>query len=320
MSTKPTGPGLPYTGIQTFLGWPYDPMAANLSPGTVAAIGVPYDEGTPYAPGARFAPSEIRKMSMRLRFATEDGLTFVDAPQRRRVKIAAAGSDLGDVVIHPLDQQATFRSIEARVEEVAAAGAIPVVLGGDNAITYPAVKGLGQPVTLVQFDAHLDYGSGYFTQRHGNSTPMRQLVTDGHAHRIIHCGIRGLDNALEDFEVTEAAGNTVISSDDVRCGRAESLLATLDLQGAVYVSLDVDVLDPSVAPGTGYHEPGGITLPMLEPLFQAIARQTTLLGCEVVEVSPGFDVNSVTSLTAAQAIVSLLMAYASGPLAGGGTG
>lgn len=255
---------------------------------------------------------------MRLRFASDDGLTFVDAAERRRVKVAAAGYDLGDIAIHPLDQQATFRSIETRIGEIVATGAVPIVLGGDNAVTYPVVKGLGRPVTVIQFDAHLDYGSGYFTQRHGNSTPMRQLVGDGHARRIIHCGIRGLDNALEDFEATEAAGNIVISSDDVRCGRAESLLADLDLSGPVYVSLDVDVLDPSVAPGTGYHEPGGVSAPMLDSLFRVIARTGVLVGCEVVEVSPGFDVNSVTSLTAAQALVSLLVAYASSPGAGEG--
>lgn len=306
--------GLPFTGLQTFLGWGLESNLSGLGPNTLVAVGAPYDEGTPYAPGSRFGPAAIRAASMRLRFASSDGLLFTDAGARRHVQLGERGIDAGDATIFPRDQEATFARIEQSVSTVTRSGAIPIVLGGDNSITYPTVKGLEQPPTILQFDAHLDYGSGYFTRRHGNSTPMRQLMREGFARRIVHCGIRGLDNALEDLEATEADGNIVITSEEVRSGEAVARINEAAVSGAVYVSLDVDVFDPSVAPGTGYPEPGGITLPMLRPIFRQIARTAEIIGCEVVEVSPGLDINAITSLTAAQAIVELLMSRASSRL------
>jgi agmatinase len=305
----PAGPeGLPYTGLSTFLGWP---PAGSRDPQPDArrlvALGVPYDEGTPYRPGARMGPRAIREASMRMRFASGDGLSFFDVQLRRSVRLADSASDAGDVAVVPAHQDRTFAAVAEAVAAVRASGGVPVVLGGDNSITLPVLRGVATPaVVVVQLDAHLDYGDGYFGAPHGNSTPMRSLRREGLARQVLHLGVRGYDNAQSDLRATESDGNVVVVAEECRAGGALTAIGALDPGTPVYVSLDIDVADPGIAPGTGYLEPGGLDYPLLRELMLAIGSRCELLGCELVEVSPPYDVGGGTALLGVQLLVDLL--------------
>ncbi len=314
------GEGLPYTGLTTFLGWPASEPAQEHPEGRrrpesegrrLVAVGVPYDEGTPYRPGARLGPRAIRDASMRLRFASRDGLAFFDVQRRHSARLAQAAWDAGDVEVVPLQQERTFVAIAAGIAGARAAGAVPVVLGGDNSITLPVLRGLAAPaVVVVQLDAHLDYGEGYFGGPHGNSTPMRSIRREGLARQVLHLGARGYDNALADLLATEADGNVVISAEGARAGDALVAIEALDPGTPAYVSLDIDVADPGIAPGTGYGEAGGLDYAQLRRLMLAIGSRCDLLGCELVEVSPPYDLGDATALLGAQLLVDLLSAGA----------
>lgn len=300
--------GLPYMGLSTFLGWPTDGNGTRQPHGRrLVALGIPYDEGTPYRAGARLGPRAIREASMRLRFASGDGLSFFDAQLRRSVCLADSAWDAGDVDVFPARQEHTFAAIVEAVAAVCAADAVPVVLGGDNTITLPVLRGVATPaVVVVQLDAHLDYGDGYFGAPHGNSTPMRSLRREGLARQVLHLGIRGYDNAQADLRATESDGNIVVVAEECRSGGALAAIEALDPGTPVYVSLDIDVADPGIAPGTGYLEPGGLDYPRLRELMLEIGSRCELLGCELVEVSPPYDVGGATALLGVQLLVDLL--------------
>ena len=300
--------GVPYTGLCSFLGWPAEARHADGPPGReLVAMGVPYDEGTPYRPGARLGPRAIREASMRLRFASGDGLSFFDVQRRADVRLAGCARDAGDVMVLPGNQERTFAAAAHAVAAVRGSGGVPVVLGGDNSITLPCLRGLAAPgVVVVQLDAHLDYGEGYFGSQHGNSTPMRSVRREGLARRILHLGIRGYDNARDDLLASEADGNVVVTAEECRAGGALAAVQDLDAGTPVYVSLDIDVANPSIAPGTGYLEPGGLDYPLLRELLGAIGSRCELLGCELVEVSPPYDLGGATALLGVQLLVDLL--------------
>ncbi len=307
--TPPGADGFPFTGLASFLGWPVEGVQGPQPSAQrrLVALGVPYDEGTPYRPGARMGPRAIREASMRLRFASADGLSFFDAQLRRSVRLAESASDAGDVEVIPAQQERTFSAIAGAVAVVRAAGGVPVLLGGDNSITLPALRGVATPgVVVVQLDAHLDYGESYFGNPHGNSTPMRSLRREGLARQVLHLGIRGYDNAEADLQASESDGNVVVFADDCRTGGAREAIQALPPGTQVYVSLDIDVADPSIAPGTGYLEPGGLQYPLLRELMLAIGSRCELLGCELVEVSPPYDVGGATALLGVQLLVDLL--------------
>jgi agmatinase len=302
--------GLPYTGIATFLGWPaLDPgdLPAPVGGRRLVALGVPYDEGTPYRPGARLGPRAIRDVSTRLRFASGDGLGFYDIERRARVELAAAAWDLGDVQVIPGDQETTFEMISTAVAGVRGGGAIPVLLGGDNSITFPALRGTGVPgAVVIQFDAHLDYGESYFGSPHGNSTPLRAARRAGLCSKVLHLGTRGYDNSEDDLAATEADGNLVVGAAACRSGDAIAAIESLSPGTPVYVSLDIDVADPAIAPGTGYLEPGGLDYPLLRRLVHTVASRCELIGCELVEVSPPYDPDGATALLGVHLLVDLL--------------
>jgi arginase family enzyme len=146
----------------------------------------------------------------------------------------------------------------------------------------------------------------YFGTPHGNSTPMRSLRREGLARQVLHLGIRGYDNAEADLRATESDGNVVVFADECRVGGALAAIGALDRGTPVYVSLDIDVADPGIAPGTGYLEPGGLDYPRLRELLLAIGSRCELLGCELVEVSPPYDVGGTTALLGVQLLVDLL--------------
>lgn len=281
--------GLPdkpdYAGLLTYAGVPYTQDPAELSDVDVAVVGAPTDDLVSDRPGTRFGPRAIRAASCPPGPHLE---AKVDAFEVLRVV------DFGDAAVLPADPARTHEQIEHTVSQVVSAGAIPVVLGGDHSITEPNVRAVATrhgPVGLVHFDTHTDTGEEVFGAEFSHGTPMYRLVRDGHIDpaRYVQIGLRGYWPGEAEFSWQRERGITSFFMHDVRdLGIREVVERTVAAvgEGPVFLTVDVDVLDPSIAPGTGTPEPGGMTSADLLWACREVARHLDLVGLDVVEVLP----------------------------------
>ena len=283
-----------------FFRLPVAPLAAGLPPGTGAALlGVPFDGGATYRPGARLAPWEVRRASALLQgHHAGHGLDPL-------ARLAAV--DAGNVVFPPFDAAAVRAAVELGVGAVLAAGAVPFVVGGDHSVALPALRAVAArhgSVAVLHVDAHLDTsGPEVWGDAWHHGTPLRhaleeQLVAPGQLHQV---GIRGPLGAPGDLAVGAAHGARVHGADEVaergvRAVVREILAAVGDLP--LYLTFDVDAVDPAFAPGTGTPVPGGLTSREAIQLVRSLAG-TRLVGMDVVEVCPPFDHADATSQLAA---------------------
>jgi agmatinase len=295
-----------YAGLLTFGTLPYTEDPADLEGVDVAVVGAPTDDLVSDRPGARFGPRAIRAASCPWGPHLEAG---VDASAVLRMV------DFGDAPVLPADPVRTHEAIEQAVGAVVAAGAIPIVLGGDHSIAYPDVKACAArqgPVGLVHFDTHTDTGTVVFGVPVSHGTPMYRLVEDGlvDPKRYVQIGLRGYWPGEAEFAWQAERGITSFFMHDVRkLGIEEVVRRTLEIvgAGAVFLSVDVDVLDPGFAPGTGTPEPGGMTTADLLWACRTVAADVELVGADVVEVCPsGIGSVDVTAL-AAERIVREIM-------------
>ncbi|HEX7255031.1 MAG TPA: agmatinase [Gaiellaceae bacterium] len=274
-----------YAGLLTFGGSPYTEDSAELAGADVAIVGAPTDDLVSDRPGTRFAPRAIRAASCPPGPHLEAG---IDAFEALRIV------DFGDAPVIPADAERSHRAIEETVREVLAAGALPVVLGGDHSITEPDVKACAAvhgPVGLVHFDTHTDTGTQVFGVEHSHGTPMYRLVQAGlvDPKRYVQIGLRGYWPGEAEFRWQREQGITSLFMHDVRdLGIAAVVDRTLEVVGSgpSFLTVDVDVLDPAFAPGTGTPEPGGMTPGELLPAVRRIAESLELVGMDVVEVIP----------------------------------
>jgi agmatinase len=281
--------GLPdkpdYAGLLTYAGMPYTQDPAQLTGVDVAIVGAPTDDLVSDRPGTRFGPRAIRTASCPPGPHLE---AKVDAFAELRVV------DFGDAAVVPADPARTHAQIEHTVGQVVRAGAIPVVLGGDHSITEPDVEAVAAkhgPVGLVHFDTHTDTGTEVFGVEVSHGTPMYRLIRDSHVagERYVQIGLRGYWPGETEFGWQREHGITSFFMHDVRdLGIREVVERTVAVVGAgpVFLTVDVDVLDPSVAPGTGTPEPGGMSSVDLLWACRELAQQLELVGMDVVEVIP----------------------------------
>jgi agmatinase len=298
--------GLPdkpdYAGLLTFGGMPYTQDAAELAGADVAIVGAPFDDLVSDRPGARFGPRAIRAASCPPGAHLEAG---VDAFAALRVV------DFGDAPVVPADPEGSHRAIEETVAAVLGAAAIPVVLGGDHSISEPDVRACAArhgPVGLVHFDTHADTGTEVFGLERSHGTPMYRLVEGGHVEprRYVQIGLRGYWPAPAEFAWQAERGITSFFMHDVReLGIREVVARTAALvsEGPVFLTVDVDVLDPAFAPGTGTPEPGGLTTVELLWACRAVAQAVELVGADVVEVIPTAVGSADVTALAAERIV-----------------
>jgi agmatinase len=299
----------------TFLGVPAaDPdVAGEWANARAAIIGAPFDGGTSHRAGARFGPQAIRTTDYLPHDGLRPSLALGVDP------LSALGVvDLGDVEMPSGETERSLAALEARVTQVAAAGVLPVVLGGDHTIALPDVTGVARHVgwgrvAVIHFDAHADTGDTQFGSLYGHGTPMRRLIESGacRGDRFLQIGLRGywpepptLDwmarQGMRSFEMSEIVAR----------GMAEVLdealaLAANDCDG-VFLSVDVDVVDPGAAPGTGTPEPGGLTSRQLLDAVRRIAMEANLVGMDVVEVAPPYDHAEVTAYLANRVVLEAL--------------
>src|SRR5690242_10324121 len=295
-----------YAGLLTYGGAPYTQDPAELAGFDVAIVGAPTDDLVSDRPGARFGPRAIRAASCPPGPHLDSG---VDAFDELRIV------DFGDAAVLPADAERTHEAIEQLVGLVLDAGLLPVVLGGDHSIAEPDIRAVAArrgPVGLVHFDTHTDTGREVFGVERSHGTPMFRLVEAGHVDpgRYVQIGLRGYWPSEREFAWQRERGITSFFMHDVReLGIDGVVERTLEIAGGgpVFLSVDIDVLDPAFAPGTGTPEPGGMTSADLLRACRELASWLELVGAEVVEVIPtAVGCADVTALVAERIVREIL--------------
>jgi agmatinase len=279
----------------------------------VAVLGIPTDDGTGWIPGSRFGPRRLRELSMR--FASgfngtgywniDDGREYLqDAIMHKRIV------DCGDVDVIYTRPDLTADNVTKAIRTVLARGAIPIILGGDHAIPISVVSAyeeFEEKITVIQFDAHMDYQPFVHgvTLSHGNS--MRSIRAMPHVERIIHAGIRSFRTSKSDYLDSLQDNNVVLTTKQMQETNNECLAEVLPKRGKVYVTIDIDSLDLPLVPGTACPEPSGFKYDELRSALLMVADQCDVIGFDMVEVNPMLDVPSQsTSFIAVQLVVEFL--------------
>jgi len=271
----------------------------------VAVVGVPFDIGTSNRPGARFGPRGIRDESVLLR------------PYNMATRAAPFDSlridDTGDVASSPYDLLAAVEAIEAHFDELLGYGVLTATMGGDHTVVLPILKAMAErhgPVGLVHVDAHTDVNDTMFGSKIAHGTPFRRAVEAGvlDCDRVVQIGVRGTGYEADDFDWSRRQGFRVIEAEECWYRSLKPLMEEVRDQvggGPVYLSFDIDGLDPAFAPGTGTPEIGGLTVPQALEVIRG-CRGLELVGCDVVEVAPIYDTSGTTSLVGANLLYEML--------------
>jgi agmatinase len=274
----------------------------------VAFVGVPFDAGTNDRPGARFGPAAIRDASMRYR-PEELWSGWIDAEQGTRVLGGVSMADVGDVNVRTVDLLENFDAITQTARMARRGARVPVFIGGDHAITFPLVRAFDDvPLTLVQFDAHQDYTDEKAGVRYSHDNHMRRSSELPHVRGIANIGLRGVIEHFEPYDAALRHGVTIVPAERIVRDGVDAALAPLTGGGPAYVTIDIDVLDPSGAPGTGYPEPGGITYYHLRDALRIVAARYDVIAFDVCEVDPIYDTAGVTTRIAAKLVLDFLAA------------
>jgi agmatinase len=292
-----------FAGIRTFMRAPY---VTDLAGVDAAVYGIPFDTATTYRPGPRFGPEAIRSASALIRpYHPVHEVNVVEA-----LSIV----DYGDLPVSPGDTGRTYGQIEEGLATVVDAGVFPAAMGGDHSITLAELRVLARahgPVALVQLDAHADTWDEYFGQRYFHGTTFKRAAEEGllEPAASVQAGMRGSVYAAGDLEGARELGFTVVPSDELRALGPEGygeLVRERVGERPVFLSFDVDFLDPAYAPGTGTPEVGGFSTAEALALLRAL-RGLHLVGADVVEVSPAYDgPGQQTALAAANVAYELL--------------
>ncbi len=272
-----------------------------------AVLGVPTDTSVGFRPGARWAPAAMREASARYALPPEG---FYDLARDATVLAGLELVDAGDVVLAGLERTGERERITAAARALRKRTDLPLFLGGDHSISFPLLRAFDDVPDLhvVQLDAHLDFSDRRGDDRYGNGSPFRRAVEalPNLAHVTV-VGLRGLRTDPEAYEAALARGHTLLRADAVR-DDLESVLAALPSGRSVYLSFDVDVLDPAVLSGTGSPEVDGLTYREADAVARAVAARNTVVGADVVELAPRLDPSGLSALVAARAVVDLLAA------------
>jgi agmatinase len=305
------GTGKPdYAGLLSYGGMPYSEDPEQLAEVDVAVVGAPIDDLVSDRPGTRFGPRAIRAASLGPGAHLE---AKVDPLAELRV------IDFGDAPVVPADAARSHAAIEETVGQVLAAGALPIVLGGDHSITEPDIRACSTvhgPVGLVHFDTHTDTAREVFGVEVSHGTPMYRLVTGGAVapERYVQIGLRGYWPGEAEFAWQREQGIESFFMHDLRALGLDAVLERAVSRvgpGPAFLTVDVDVLDPAHAPGTGTPEPGGMTAADLLRACRVVAERLDLVGADVVEVAPtGIGSADPTALVADRIVREILVGLA----------
>jgi len=297
---------LPFVGISTFAKRPYVSDWGAID-ADVAILGAPFDGGTQWRPGARFGPRGVREASTLFSFGHagaydhEDDRVYLGGD----VRIV----DMGDADIVHTDTVQSHANIETGVRAALAAGALPVVIGGDHSVNIPCINafdGAGD-FHVLQIDAHLDFVDERHGVRFGHGNPMRRASEKPYVTGMTQVGIRNVSStAREGYEDARARGSDIISVRQARVFGLRDVAGRLPKGARVYVTIDIDAFCPSIAPGTGTPSHGGFLYYEVLELLQEVAQNHQIIGIDLVEVAPDYDPTGSTTILAAQLLLNLL--------------
>ena len=314
---------LPFVGHTTFGKFPpvteWTDLFKSTGPAanaTFAVLGVPQDMGTQYRSGARFGPRGIREASTLYQFGHAEVYDFdTDETYHYRGVV-----DVGDADIVHTDMLESHRRTRLAVETIVEAKKIPIVLGGDHSITAPVCEALRKvagvsaesPVFLLHIDAHLDFVDERHGVRYGHGNCMRRCLEQDYISRLLQLGIRGVSStAREGFETARAMGSTILSVRQVRELGSQKIAEMIPSGASVYISIDIDGLDPSVAMGTGTPSHGGFLYYEVKDVLRAVVGKIgrtggRVVGMDLVEVAPAYDPGGVTTTLAARIVLDAI--------------
>lgn len=299
---------LPSVGLSTFFKSPacedLDKVEAD-----VAFLGIPYDCGIGFRPGTRFGPKEMRSMS--LRYSAWGGPRpsgYWDVNERRQYLSGVTIVDCGDVDIAYYDIDRNRSTITTSVEKLLDRGAFPVLIGGDHSVTFPNICAFSRHAALdvVQIDAHMDWRDEIGGVRYGNASPMRRAKELPFVRNMAQIGIRDIRTSEDQVADAEAEGSVIITRDTVRERGPERAAELLPPLGDVFVTIDIDGLDPSIAPGTGSPTADGLLYHEVKSILRAVAQRSNVVGFDLVEVNPMVDDHGRTCLLANTLILEFL--------------
>ncbi len=297
-----------FAGVATFMRLPHLPLA-DAREVEIGLLGVPFDSATTNRPGTRHGPRALRDASTMIRLMNQATGT---APFH-----LARCADLGDVGVNPLSIDDTIARIAEHYRAVRDAGIVPLTAGGDHLVSWPILRGMvdaDAPVGMIHFDAHSDLYGPYFGGFDSHGTPFRRAIEEGllDPERTVQIGLRGSSIDMSDVDFGRAHGVRMVFIEEVRERGPDAIMAearTIVGTAPIYVSFDIDVLDPSQAPGTGTPEVGGLFVHEAQRMLRQLAG-LDVIGADLVEVSPPFDVGGLTSLAGVNVMFELLCVLA----------
>lgn len=292
-----------FASIATFMRLPLMPSAEGLD---IALVGIPWDGGTTNRAGARHGPREMRSQSTLMRRVHH--VSGVAPFERARV------ADVGDVPVNPFDIPAALEGMQAAIAAIVSHGAVPIAAGGDHLTTLPVMRAVAKkhgPLGLIHFDAHSDTNDAYFgNNRLTHGTPFRRAIEDGalDPKRAVQIGIRGSIYDPREHDWAREQGIRIIYMEECVARGPDDVMSEAKAiagSGATYISFDIDCLDPVYAPGTGTPEIGGFTTRETQAMLRLLSG-VKIVGADVVEVAPPFDVGGITALAGATMMFELL--------------
>jgi len=293
-----------FSGVPTFMRLPHITAAEDLD---IAIIGIPFDGGTTYRPGSRFGPRNVRVQSAMIR--PWNPVLNVNPFAKWRI------GDFGDLSINPLSIEDTYGRITKQLVEILREDTRTLCVGGDHSILLPILRAIHKqfgPVGFIQLDAHGDTWGGYFGSPHSHGTPVKYAVEEGLIAKGcgLQVGLRGQVYSDEDFDFARKHKIEIVTSEEFHQGGTKLVKKHLEKlrNRPVYVTLDIDVVDPAFAPGTGTPQVGGLSSAQVLELVRGL-KGLNLVGCDLVEVSPPYDNGEITSLLAANLIYELLCLF-----------
>lgn len=298
------------TGHATFL---YSELATdldNLGRADIAFLGVPYGDAYSFAEivnDQTNMPAAMRRATDRITRSIERYDNDLGGPLYDNRPIRAI--DCGDIIGDFRDLGGHYRKTEEAVRRIRAAGAMPIVLGGDHGVPIPVLRAFDDegPITLVQIDQHLDWRQEVNGVTEGYSSPIRRASEMAHIGEIFQIGLRATGSArTEEVEAALAYGAHLISAYDIHDNGMDSVLAQIPDGGRYYLTVDLDGMDPSIAPGVAGPCPGGVTFHQARKLIRGLVRKGRVVGMDVVEITPRTDVNQITCITAGRLVVNMI--------------
>ncbi len=290
-----------FCGISTFARLPH---VTDLKGVDVAIVGVPFDDGTTFRSGARFGPQSIRELSRLLR------------PYNPYLKVYPFEGlnvvDYGDIDVVPGYIEDTYARIEYELDKITSINVVPVIMGGDHSTTLPVLRSLAKKhgkISLIHVDAHFDCWNEYFGRKYNHGTVFRRAVEEGliEPSSSVHVGVRGSVFSDRDFEDVREMGFNIITAEEIHDEGATNIAGTINniVKGRTYLSFDIDALDPSIAPGTGTPEVGGLSTAETLKLLRML-KEANFVGFDLVEVSPPYDHSGITALAGANIIYEFI--------------